>query len=91
MLQLQGRGVYPTNLGHVPRKVGLHGHLLEFCRRPICEPVLSPCLNADSDVQSRQTYVYSVVYMASHEPEKYRFSTTTYIALFATLITAYYV
>ena len=38
-----------------------------------------------------QTYVYSVVYMASHEPEKYQFSTPTYIALFTTLLTAYYV
>ncbi|KAH9027934.1 ERG4/ERG24 ergosterol biosynthesis protein [Lactarius hengduanensis] len=37
------------------------------------------------------TYVYSVVYMASHEPEKYQFSTRTYIALFATLLTAYYI
>ncbi|KAH9995131.1 ERG4/ERG24 ergosterol biosynthesis protein [Russula vinacea] len=37
------------------------------------------------------TYVYSVVYMASHEPEKYRYSTPAYLALFATLITAYYV
>ena len=29
--------------------------------------------------------------MASHEPEKYRFSTPTYIVLFTTLLTAYYV
>ena len=28
--------------------------------------------------------------MASHDPSKYRFSTPTYIALFATLLTAYY-
>jgi delta24(24(1))-sterol reductase len=38
---------------------------------------------------NRQTYVYSVVYMASHEPEKYKFSTPVYIALFGTLLTAY--
>jgi len=44
-----------------------------------------------SDATSTQTYVYSVVYMASHEPEKYRFSTPAYIAIFATLLTAYYV
>ncbi|TDL23613.1 ERG4/ERG24 ergosterol biosynthesis protein [Rickenella mellea] len=37
------------------------------------------------------TYVYSVVYMASHDPSKYRFSTPTYIALYATLLTAYYI
>jgi hypothetical protein len=36
--QLQGRRVHSPNLGHVPRKVGLYGHLLEFCRGPICEP-----------------------------------------------------
>ena len=44
-----------------------------------------------SDTTVTQTYVYSVVYMASHEPEKYRFSTPVYVALFGTLLTAYYV
>jgi delta24(24(1))-sterol reductase len=44
-----------------------------------------------SDATVTQTYVYSVVYMASHEPEKYRFSTPVYVALFGTLLTAYYV
>ncbi|KAF8634576.1 hypothetical protein AX17_004166 [Amanita inopinata Kibby_2008] len=37
------------------------------------------------------SYVYSVVYMASHDPETYRFSTPTYVLLFGTLSTAYYV
>jgi len=37
------------------------------------------------------TYVYSVVYMASHDPSKYRFPTPVYIVLFATLLTAYYI
>ncbi|KAL0065809.1 C-24(28) sterol reductase [Marasmius tenuissimus] len=37
------------------------------------------------------SYVYSVVYMASHDPSKYQFSTPTYIALYTTLLTAYYV
>ncbi|KIM90426.1 hypothetical protein PILCRDRAFT_812170 [Piloderma croceum F 1598] len=37
------------------------------------------------------TYVYSVVYMASHDPSMYRFSTPTYVLLFTTLLTAYYV
>jgi len=37
------------------------------------------------------TYVYSVVYMASHDPSMYRFSTPTYILLFTTLLTAYYI
>ncbi|KAI0035299.1 ERG4/ERG24 ergosterol biosynthesis protein [Vararia minispora EC-137] len=36
------------------------------------------------------TYAYSVVYMASHDPSKYQFSTPTYVALFTTLLTAYY-
>ncbi|KAF8735387.1 hypothetical protein AX14_002140 [Amanita brunnescens Koide BX004] len=37
------------------------------------------------------SYIYSVVYMASHEPENYRFSTITYYILFGTLVTAYFV
>ena len=37
-----------------------------------------------------QSYIYSVVYMASHDPSKYRFSTLTYVALYTTLLTAYY-
>ncbi|KAH8108345.1 ERG4/ERG24 ergosterol biosynthesis protein [Phellopilus nigrolimitatus] len=37
------------------------------------------------------TYVYSVVYMASHDPSEYQFSTPTYVALFATLLTTYYI
>ncbi|EPQ56334.1 ERG4/ERG24 ergosterol biosynthesis protein [Gloeophyllum trabeum ATCC 11539] len=37
------------------------------------------------------TYVYSVVYMASHDPSKYRFSTPAYVVLYATLLTAYYI
>ncbi|CAE6446070.1 unnamed protein product [Rhizoctonia solani] len=37
------------------------------------------------------TYCYSIVYMASHDPSMYRFSTPTYIALYCTLLTAYYI
>ncbi|KAI0322770.1 ERG4/ERG24 ergosterol biosynthesis protein [Amylostereum chailletii] len=37
------------------------------------------------------TYLNSVVYMASHDPSKYRFSTPTYVLLYATLITMYYI
>ncbi|TRM65571.1 ergosterol biosynthesis ERG4/ERG24 [Schizophyllum amplum] len=37
------------------------------------------------------SYVYSVVYMASHDPSKYRFSTPTYVLLYTTLCTAYFV
>ena len=83
--------MHPTDVGYVPRKVGLHGHLLELCGGTIREPVeslLNPVIILTP--QSTQTYVYSVVYMASHEPEKYSFSTPAYFALFATLLTAYY-
>jgi hypothetical protein len=37
-----------------------------------------------------QSYVYSVVYMASHDPATYRFSTGGYIFIYAVLCTAYY-
>ncbi|KAG2075659.1 hypothetical protein BDR04DRAFT_1091234 [Suillus decipiens] len=37
------------------------------------------------------TYVYSVVYMASHDPCNYQFSTPAYVILFAVLLTAYYI
>lgn len=37
-----------------------------------------------------QSYVYSVVYMASHDPSSYRFSTPTYVLLYTTLCSAYY-
>ncbi|KZS94323.1 ERG4/ERG24 ergosterol biosynthesis protein [Sistotremastrum niveocremeum HHB9708] len=37
------------------------------------------------------TYCYSIVYMASHDPSKYQFSTIGYVALYATILTAYYI
>ncbi|KAF9048323.1 ERG4/ERG24 ergosterol biosynthesis protein [Hymenopellis radicata] len=37
------------------------------------------------------SYVYSVVYMASHDPSKYQFSTPTYVVLYSTLLTAYFI
>jgi len=37
------------------------------------------------------TYCYSIVYMASHDPSKYRFSTLGYVALYGSLLTAYYI
>lgn len=43
---------------------------------------------SSSDVP--QSYVYSVVYMASHDPSAYRFSTLGYIVIYTTLVTAYY-
>ena len=38
-----------------------------------------------------QSYVYSVVYMSTHHPDKYKFPTPVYVALFTTLLTAYFV
>jgi hypothetical protein len=38
-----------------------------------------------------QTYVYAVVYMASHDPSQYRFSTPVYVIMFSLLLSAYYV
>ncbi|TEB36682.1 ERG4/ERG24 ergosterol biosynthesis protein [Coprinellus micaceus] len=37
------------------------------------------------------SYIYSVVYMASHDPSEYRFSTLGYIILYTTVLTAYYI
>jgi len=37
------------------------------------------------------TYCYSIVYMASHDPSKYQFSTPGYVALYGSLLTAYYI
>jgi hypothetical protein len=103
--QLQGRGVHPSDLGHVPREVrqldftrgassdcvpqvGLHGHLLELRRRALrSSPPVTWRTRAH---RSFQTYVYAVVYMASHDPSAYRFSTLTYVFLFTTLLTAYF-
>ena len=82
--------MHPTDVGYVPRKVGLHGHLLELCGGSIRKPVESHLNTVIVLTPVTQTYVYSVVYMASHDPEKYRFSTPTYVALFTTLLTAYY-
>ncbi|KAJ3499870.1 hypothetical protein NLJ89_g10041 [Agrocybe chaxingu] len=37
------------------------------------------------------SYVYSVVYMASHDPSTYRFSTAGYVFIYTVLCTAYYI
>ncbi|KAF8216569.1 ergosterol biosynthesis ERG4/ERG24 [Mycena galopus ATCC 62051] len=37
------------------------------------------------------SYIYSIVYMARQDPSKYQFSTPTYVLLFGTLLTAYYI
>ncbi|TFK39809.1 ergosterol biosynthesis ERG4/ERG24 [Crucibulum laeve] len=37
------------------------------------------------------SYVYSVVYMSTHDPETYRFSTLGYITIYTTILTAYYI
>jgi len=38
----------------------------------------------------KQSYVYSVVYMASHDPSTYRFTTGGYVFIYTILCTAYY-
>ncbi|KAF6761619.1 ergosterol biosynthesis ERG4/ERG24 [Ephemerocybe angulata] len=37
------------------------------------------------------SYVYSVVYMASHDPSKYQFSTAGYVFIYTLILCAYYV
>lgn len=37
------------------------------------------------------TYCFSILYMATHDPATYRFSTLGYVALYTTLLTAYYI
>ena len=69
-------------------QVGFHGYLLEFRGCSICTLIVYIWPLA-THIHSK-TYVYSVVYMASHDPSMYRFSTPIYILLFTTLITAYY-
>jgi hypothetical protein len=82
--------MHSPDLGYLPREVGLLGHLLEFrgssFRKSFCHLPLRLILKL-----SIQSYVYSVVYMASHDPSKYQFSTSTYVIMFTTLLTAYYV
>ena len=70
--------------------MGLLGYLLEFRWCSLRESCISDKSDhfIDADMQS---YIYSVLYMATHDPENYRFSTFTNVALFATLLTAYYV
>ena len=81
--------MYSANLGYVPREVGFLGYLLELRWSSLCK--LS-CYHPFWSILRFpfQSYAYSVVYMASHDPSKYRFSTPTYVAMFATLLTAYY-
>ena len=55
-----------------------------FVSRPIAIPPTAP------EALFSQSYVYSVVYMASHDPSKYKFSNATYLTMFITLLTAYY-
>ncbi|GJJ11481.1 hypothetical protein Clacol_005714 [Clathrus columnatus] len=37
------------------------------------------------------TYCYSVIFMATHHPDTYKFSTAGYILLYTTLLTAYFI
>jgi hypothetical protein len=70
--------------------MGFHGHLLEFLRRPICKFSIDNHWILIHSFEHDQSYVYSVVYMASHDPATYRFSTGGYIFIYTVLCTAYY-
>jgi len=80
--------MHSSNMGHVPREVGLHDHFLELCWSPI--RMHYPSIPFTNLLTTSQTYCYSVVYMASHDPSKYHFSTPTYVALYVLLLTSYY-
>ena len=67
--------------------MGFHGDLLELGWCTFREYFIN-ILSTGSD--PCQSYIYSVVYMASHDPENYRFSTATYYILYGTILTAYY-
>ena len=56
-LQLQRRRVYPADLGYVPREVGFHGHLLEFCGCPFRESMQSSDLAFDCSYRGRPTFI----------------------------------
>jgi len=73
--------------------MGLYGYLLEFLwstlrKRPW---LIFRLLYLWSGSTLSQSYVYSVVYMASHDPSSYRFSTAGYVFIFSLLLTAYYI
>jgi delta24(24(1))-sterol reductase len=69
--------------------MGFHGHFLEFLGCSICTFYIrfpwGHLLNSFN-----QSYVYSVVYMASHDPSTYRFTTGGYVFIYTVLCTAYY-
>ena len=80
--------MYSTNLGYLPREVRLHVHFLEFRWYPLRTLWLSLACRSTRSLLF-QSYAYSVVYMASHNPSEYKFSTPVCVLLFTTLLTAY--
>lgn len=75
ILQLQSRRMHPADVGHVSREMGFHGHFLEFCRRPFCMSSYSTIFVFPDGCVGIQTYVYSVVYMASHDLSNHQYDT----------------
>lgn len=69
--------------------MGLPGDILELRRRAVRKSSMASAHPYLTELPI-QSYIYSVVYMATHDPSKYQFSTLTYVALYATLLTAYY-
>lgn len=69
--------------------MGFPRYFLELCWCPLRRsPVIRYFVIPNPSYQ--QSYVYSVVYMASHDPSTYRFSNLTYVLMYSTLLTAYY-
>lgn len=69
--------------------MGFHGHFLEFLGGSICTFYIFFFLVSFLN-SLKQSYVYSVVYMASHDPSTYRFTTGGYVFIYTVLCTAYY-
>jgi hypothetical protein len=98
--------MYSSNLGYVPREVrnfclkllqapinvnrwGFMVIFWNFSGVPFVSFLDNHWILVHS-FEHDQSYVYSVVYMASHDPATYRFSTGGYIFIYTVLCTAYY-
>jgi len=98
--------MHTPDLGHVPREVRSSLFTTQFQCEDVCVrwgfmvifwnfsgvPFVSSFLSTLClPIMCLQSYVYSVVYMASHDPAKYHFSIPGYILIYSVLLTAYYI
>lgn len=81
---------FMSTVGHVPRKVWLYAHFLEHGRR-VSRQADCQEIHVDSLLRSPFTYCYPTLYMARNDPSTYHFSLVANIALYVTLLCAYYV